>query len=143
MLSTDLQIREGSDCFDLLFPDSSEQDSTNSQSPGILCAYNLKRSTSICSGDSGGPLVCNENGKYVYCLLVKKIPSNLFFSGKAIVYGIVAHTRQTEDSPQVCGNTPSFFTDVYFYLGFINNVINPSNNVELMEHEHEYEFEYE
>ena len=64
MLSTDLQITEGSDCFDLLYPNSSEQ--KDSQSPGIICANNLKRSTSICSGDSGGPLVCNGNGMYVY-----------------------------------------------------------------------------
>ena len=69
LLSTDLQITEGSDCFDLLYPNSTEQ--KDSQSPGILCANNLKRSTSICSGDSGGPLVCNGNGmQYAICMFI-------------------------------------------------------------------------
>ena len=75
LLSTDLEITKGSDCFDLLYPNSSKHDdrTKNSESPGILCASNLKRTTSICKGDSGGPLVCNENGKHDYLFLKKKI----------------------------------------------------------------------
>ena len=70
----------------------------------------------------------------------------LFFpfqkTGRAIVYGIVAHTIQTEHLELKCGNTPSFFTNVYFYRGFINNIINPttSNSIDEL---NEYEFEYE
>ena len=82
LLSTDLEITKGSDCFDILYPNSSKHDdrTRNSLSKGIICATNLKRSTSFCSGDSGGPLVCNENGKYL-CLFVfqkKHFSSNQF-----------------------------------------------------------------
>ena len=45
--------------------------------------------------------------------------------GRVTVYGVVSHTRQTEDSPHKCGNTPSFFTDVDYYLTFIQRTINP------------------
>ena len=81
LLSTDLEITKGSDCFDLLYPNSSKHDdrTKNSESPGILCASNLKRTTSICKGDSGGPLVCNENGKHDYLFLKKK---NFFSSNQ-------------------------------------------------------------
>ena len=82
LLSTDLEITKGSDCFDLLHPNSSKHDdrTKNSESPGILCASNLKRTTSICKGDSGGPLVCNENGKHdlIYFLEKKFFSSNQF-----------------------------------------------------------------
>ena len=154
LLSTDLEITKGSDCFDLLYPNRSQHDdrTRNSLSKGIICASNLKRSTSFCSGDSGGPLVCNENGEYL-CLIVfqKKIFLQINFkllyfpfqkTGRAIVYGIVAHTIQSEHLELKCGNTPSFFTNVYFYRGFINNIINPttSNSIDEL---NEYEFEYE
>ena len=154
MLSTDLEITKGSDCFDLLYPNSSKHDdrTRNSLSKGIICATNLKRSTSFCSGDSGGPLVCNENGEYLCLFVFQKnifLQINfklLFFpfqkTGRAIVYGIVAHTIQTEHLGLKCGKTPSFFTNVYFYRGFINNIINPttSNSIDEL---NEYEFEYE
>ena len=88
---------------------------------------------------------------YVYLFFKKKKSfksiSNYYFfpfqkTGRAIVYGIVAHTIQTEHLELKCGNTPSFFTNVYFYRGFINNIINPttSNSIEEL---NEYEFEYE
>jgi len=155
LLSTDLEITKGSDCFDLLYPNSSKHDdrTKHSESPGILCASNLKRTTSICQGDSGGPLVCNENGKHVNSFLEKisffhQINSKSFFpfqiTGRAIVYGIVAHTIRSPHLQLECGNTPSYFTDVYFFRGFINNILNhfTSNSIdEVMEYE--YEFEYE
>ena len=65
-------------------------------------------------------------------------------TGRAIVYGIVAHTKRSPHLRLECGNTPSYFTDVYFFHGFINNILNhfTSNSVdEVMEYE--YEFEYE
>ena len=72
----------------------------------------------------------------------------LFFpfqkTGRAIVYGIVAHTKRSPYLQLECGNTPSYFTDVYFYRGFIDDIINhfTSNSIdEVMEYE--YEFEYE
>ena len=84
------------------------------------------------------------------CFSKKHFSSNqfqlLFFpfqkTGRAIVYGIVAHTIQTEHLELKCGKTPSFFTNVYFYRGFINNIINPttSNSIDEL---NEYEFEYE
>ena len=82
------------------------------------------------------------------CFSKKHFSSNQFqififsFSktGRAIVYGIVAHTIQTEHLELKCGNTPSFFTNVYFYRGFINNIIIASNSIDEL---NEYEFEYE
>ena len=80
--------------------------------------------------------------------LIKSISNYYFFpfqiTGRAIVYGIVAHTKRSPHLRLECGNTPSYFTDVYFFHGFINNILNhfTSNSVdEVMEYE--YEFEYE
>ena len=90
---------------------------------------------------------------YVYLFFKKtfsfKSISNYYFfpfqiTGRAIVYGIVAHTKRSPHLRLECGNTPSYFTDVYFFHGFINNILNhfTSNSVdEVMEYE--YEFEYE
>ena len=48
-----------------------------------------------------------------------------FFPGRVTVYGIVSHTRQTHNSPSKCGNTPSFFADVDYFLEFIKQSIKP------------------
>ena len=90
---------------------------------------------------------------YVYLFFKKKKSfksiSNYYFfpfqiTGRAIVYGIVAHTKRSPHLRLECGNTPSYFTDVYFFHGFINNILNhfTSNSVEEVM-EYEYEFEYE
>ena len=46
-----------------------------------------------------------------------------YFPGRVTVYGIVSHTRQTHNSPSKCGNTPSFFADVDYFLEFIKQSI--------------------
>ena len=48
-----------------------------------------------------------------------------YFPGRVTVYGIVSHTRQTTNSPSKCGNTPSFFADVDYFLEFIKQSIKP------------------
>ena len=68
---------------------------------------------------------------------------SLNLPGRVTVYGIASHTRQTYDSPTKCGNTPSFFTDVDYYLKFIQRSIN-SKTMEFMKLDYppdEYEFQ--
>ena len=57
--------------------------------------------------------------------LIWLIEFSPYFPGRVTVYGIVSHTRQTHNSPSKCGNTPSFFADVDYFLEFIKQSIKP------------------
>ena len=81
-----------------------------------LCTSN--RPKSVCPGDSGGPFICNEDGK-------------------AVVHGIASSIMQRDD--QKCGNTPSFFTNVYLHLTFIQCVLNDYEGEECPELQFKYD----